>query len=186
MPVSPQRWKRSSPRSPRPNPRHSPTTTLPAGLAEQAIPYWLKAGQQAQKRSANLEALAHLGKGLELVASLPNSEHYLRQEIQLQTAVAVSMMAARGWGAPEVLQACTRARVLCEKLGDREQLFVALCGEASYHMISGNLRASDELGRQWPCARAGLRESFPAPRSAPSPVGRPSTTWETLPPPTIT
>jgi len=119
-----------------------------AGLTEQAVAYWLKAGQQAQKRSANLEALAHLGKGLELVASLPDSEHHLRQEIQLQTAVAVTMMAARGWGAPEVLQACTRARVLCEKLGDREQLFVALCGEASYHMISGSLRASDELGRQ--------------------------------------
>jgi predicted ATPase len=58
------------------------------------------------------------------------------------------MMAARGWAAPEVLQACTRARVLCEKLGDREQLFVALCGEASYHMISGNLPAADEVGRQ--------------------------------------
>jgi class 3 adenylate cyclase/predicted ATPase len=119
-----------------------------AGLTEQAVAYWLKAGQQAQKRSANLEALAHLGKGLELIASLPDPEHRLRQEIQLQTAVAVTMMAGRGWGAPEVLQACTRARVLCEKLGDRKQLFVALCGEASYHMISGNLRASDELGRQ--------------------------------------
>ena len=117
-----------------------------AGLTEQAVAYWLKAGQQAQKRSANLEALAHLGRGLELVTSLPDSEDHLRQEIRLQTAVAVTMMAARGWGAPEVLHACTRARVLCEKLGDTEQLFVALCGEASYHMISGNLRASDELG----------------------------------------
>lgn len=62
--------------------------------------------------------------------------------------MGVTMMAARGWGAPEVLQACTRARVLCEKLGDKDQLFVALCGEASYHMVSGNLRAADELGRR--------------------------------------
>ncbi len=117
-----------------------------AGLTKQAVDYWLRAGQQAQKRSANLEALAHFGKGLELVALLPDSEHRLRQEIRLQTGVGVTMMAVRGWGAPEVLQACSRARVLCEKLGDREQLFVALCGEASYHMISGNLRAADELG----------------------------------------
>jgi class 3 adenylate cyclase/tetratricopeptide (TPR) repeat protein len=119
-----------------------------AGLTERAVAYWLKAGQQAQKRSANLEAVAHLGKGLELVASLPDSENLLRQEIHLQTAMGVTMMAARGWGAPAVLQACTRARVLCEKLGDKDQLFVALCGEASYHMISGNLRAADELGRR--------------------------------------
>ena len=45
-----------------------------AGLTEQAVAYWLKAGQQALKRSANLEAMAHLGKGLELVASLPDTE----------------------------------------------------------------------------------------------------------------
>jgi tetratricopeptide (TPR) repeat protein len=83
-----------------------------------------------------------------LVASLPDTEHHLRQEIHLQSAVAVTLMAARGWGAPEVLQACTRARELCERLRDREQLFVALCGEASYHMISGNLPAADRVGRQ--------------------------------------
>ena len=100
-----------------------------AGLAEQAVAYWLKAGQQALKRSANREAVAHLGKGLELVASLPDSEGRLRQEIQLQNAMGVTMMAARGWGAPEVLQAYSKARALCEKLGDKSQLFVALCGE---------------------------------------------------------
>jgi class 3 adenylate cyclase/tetratricopeptide (TPR) repeat protein len=119
-----------------------------AGLSDQAVGYWLKAGQQAQKRSANLEAAAHLAKGLELIASLRESEDHLRQEIHLQTAMAVTMMAAKGWGAPEVLQACTRARVLCEKLGDTGRLFIALCGEASYHMISGNLIAADELGRR--------------------------------------
>ena len=117
-----------------------------AGLAAQAASYWLKAGQRALKRSANHEALAHLGKGLEMVASLPDSVDRLRQEIHLQTAMGVTMMSVRGWGAPEVLRACTRARVLCEKLGDTDQLFIALCGEASYHMISGNLRAADELG----------------------------------------
>jgi len=47
-----------------------------------------------------------------------------------------------------VLQALSKARVLSEKLGDNNQQFIALCGEASYHMISGNLRAADELGHQ--------------------------------------
>ncbi len=119
-----------------------------AGLSAQAVTYWLKAGQQAMRRSANLEAVAHLDKGLELIASLPDSEGLLRQEIDLQTAMGVTMMAARGWGAPEVLRAFSKARMLCETLGDRNQLFVAIRGEATYHMISGNLRAADELGRQ--------------------------------------
>ena len=119
-----------------------------AGLAEQAVDYWLKAGQQALKRSANPEAIAHLSKGLELVASLPDSQGRLRQEIHLQTALGVTLMAAKGFAAPDVLQAFSKARILCEKLGDQNELFVALCGEASYHMISGNLLAADELGRQ--------------------------------------
>jgi class 3 adenylate cyclase/predicted ATPase/energy-coupling factor transporter ATP-binding protein EcfA2 len=119
-----------------------------AGLAEKAVGYWLKAGMQAKKRSANLEAIAHLSKGLELVSSIADSETRLREEIDLQTALGVAMMAAKGWAAPEVLQACTRARELCERLGETKQLFIALCGEASYHMISGNLRAADELGER--------------------------------------
>lgn len=79
-----------------------------AGLAEQAVDYWLKAGQQALKRSANPEAIAHLSKGLELVASLPDSQGRLRQEIHLQTALGVTLMAAKGFAAPDVLQAFLR------------------------------------------------------------------------------
>ena len=38
-----------------------------AGLVERAVPYWGRAGELAAGRSANLEAIAHLSKGLELV-----------------------------------------------------------------------------------------------------------------------
>ena len=39
-----------------------------AGLLAQAIPYWQRAGQRAIQRSAHPEAIAHLTKGLELLA----------------------------------------------------------------------------------------------------------------------
>ena len=42
-----------------------------AGFLVQAIPYWQQAGQRAVERSANVEAVAHLTKGLELLATLP-------------------------------------------------------------------------------------------------------------------
>ncbi|MGH6873581.1 MAG: adenylate/guanylate cyclase domain-containing protein, partial [Aestuariivirgaceae bacterium] len=119
-----------------------------AGSADKAIPYWLKAGQVALKRSANSEAIAHLRKGIELITSLSDSEERLKLEIQLQAALGIAMMAAKGFGAPEVLQAMSRARALSEKLGDDHQLFMALCGEASYHMISGHLREADALGHR--------------------------------------
>ena len=44
-----------------------------AGLIAQAIPYWLQAGQLASRRSAHVEAVNHLTRGLELLAALPDS-----------------------------------------------------------------------------------------------------------------
>jgi len=119
-----------------------------AHAAERAVPYWLKAGQAALKRSANREAIAHLQKGNELISSLPDSEERLKLEFQLQAGLGIAMMGAKGFGAPDVLEAMSRARVLSEKLHDNHQLFIALCGEASYHMISGHLREADALGHE--------------------------------------
>ena len=42
-----------------------------AGLSAQAIPYWQQAGQRAIERSANVEAINHLTKGLEVLKTLP-------------------------------------------------------------------------------------------------------------------
>src|SRR5713101_9078511 len=44
-----------------------------AGLNEQAVGYWHKAGQRASERSAHVEAIAHLRQGLELLATLPET-----------------------------------------------------------------------------------------------------------------
>ena len=125
-----------------------------AGVNYQAAAYWLKAGQLALKRSANLEAASHLHKGLELVGSLPESEDRLRLELSLQTATGTAMIAAKGWGAPEVLQAFSSARRLADTLGDKPQIFAAMRGESSYQTISGNLRAAKILGHQ--CQSLGL------------------------------
>lgn len=119
-----------------------------AELPDQAGEYWLKAGQQALTRSANIEALGHLGKGLEVVASLPSTEARLKREVHLQNAMGVAAMAVKGWGAPDVLHAFSSARKLCERLDDSNELFVAVRGEASYQLISGHLREADDLGRQ--------------------------------------
>ena len=42
-----------------------------AGLSAQAIPYWQQAGQRAIQRSAHLEAIGHLTRGLEVLKILP-------------------------------------------------------------------------------------------------------------------
>jgi class 3 adenylate cyclase len=44
-----------------------------AGLIEQAVPYWQQAGERAVDRSAYVEAISHLSKGLELLTTLPET-----------------------------------------------------------------------------------------------------------------
>ena len=44
-----------------------------AGLAEPAVGYWQRAGQRAVERSAYVEAISHLTKGLEVLKTLPDT-----------------------------------------------------------------------------------------------------------------
>ena len=60
-----------------------------AGLAEQAVAYWLKAGQQALARSAMAEAVAQLRKGLDVLAGLPDGPWRQQQELDLQTRARI-------------------------------------------------------------------------------------------------
>ena len=55
-----------------------------AGLTERAIPYWQQAGERATQRSAHLEAVAHLTKGLELLKTLPDTPARAQQELNFQ------------------------------------------------------------------------------------------------------
>ncbi|MGY4432864.1 putative ATPase [Bradyrhizobium sp. F1.13.1] len=48
---------------------------------ERAVGYWLKAGERAAQRSANLEAIRHLTRGLEALNTLPENFERDRQEL---------------------------------------------------------------------------------------------------------
>ena len=65
--------ERSFPRSPRPSPNCWRSTTPRRASAQQAVDYWQRAGQRAMQRSAYVEAIAHLTKGLELLETLPET-----------------------------------------------------------------------------------------------------------------
>lgn len=78
--------------------------------------------------------------------NLPESRERLQHELDYQKAVGIAMMAARGWAAKEVLDAYTRARALCEALGDERELFIVLRGEGQYRMIRGESGLARSLG----------------------------------------
>jgi predicted ATPase len=70
-----------------------------AGLIEKAATLWAKAGQRSLERSALVEAVGQLRKGLALVASLPEGVARMQHELDLQTALGKAMIATKGYAA---------------------------------------------------------------------------------------
>ena len=110
-----------------------------AGLSTQAIAYWQRAGQCAIERSAHLEAIAHLTKGLELLTTLPDGPQRIQQELTLHIALGPALTATKGqaarrWNTP------ARARELCRQVGETPQLFQALFGLWGFYEAQGNCR----------------------------------------------
>jgi predicted ATPase len=67
-----------------------------AGLTNKAITYWGIAGRKSAARSAMLEAIGQLRKGLELVATLPTGPSRLLYELEFQSAFGGALSAAKG------------------------------------------------------------------------------------------
>ena len=83
-----------------------------AGLDDPAIEWWGKAGDQALRRSASQEAVAHLGKALALMdkPGSGTSADVSSRRVQLRVAYANALIAARGHGARETAEAFATAR----------------------------------------------------------------------------
>lgn len=111
-----------------------------AGLPEKAITYWLKAGVRSRERSADNEAIGHLRKGLSLLETLAESRARDERELQFLTTLAPAYIAARGYAAPEVGTILLRARELCERSGDKQQLFGIMLGLWEWHIVRADLR----------------------------------------------
>lgn len=109
-----------------------------AGLIEKAIGYWLKAGLRSREQFANVEAIAHFTRGLELLAKLEPSPQRDGIELALLGPLGTAYIAARGYAAPEVGPVFHRARELCEQVGDTPQIFAMMRGHFAYHIVRGD------------------------------------------------
>jgi predicted ATPase len=119
-----------------------------AGLNEQAVGYWHQAGQRAAQRSANVEAINHLTKGLEVLMTLPDTLERARQELDVQTTLGPVLMAVKGFTSLDAERAYARARELCQQVGETSQLFPVLCGLFRFHMVRAEFQATRELAEQ--------------------------------------
>jgi class 3 adenylate cyclase/predicted ATPase len=83
-----------------------------AGLDDLAIEWWGKAGDQALRRSAFQEAIAHLGKAIAMADSAGGGQavDVSGQQLHMRVAYGNALIATRGYGAPETTEAFARAR----------------------------------------------------------------------------
>ena len=93
-----------------------------AGLTEQAVVYWLRAGQQALARSAMAEAVAQLRKGQDVLAGLPDGPWRQQQELDLLIALTSALTATKGYSAAEVGETLAQARTLAKQFDGQEYL----------------------------------------------------------------
>ncbi len=116
-----------------------------AGETERAVDQWLKAGRFSAERSAHLEAISHLERGLSALAALPEGAARDRREIELQLARGLSLFTAKGFVASEAAHAYARARELAEQQGDASQRFMAVYGLWQSNMGSGMVASARGL-----------------------------------------
>ena len=95
---------------------------------QRAALYLWQAGENALRRWAYPEAVAHLTRGLEVLQRWPETTARLRHELDIQLLLASALVATRSFAAPEVGGAYTRALELCEQLGGTPQRFAILRG----------------------------------------------------------
>ena len=112
----------------------------------QAAEYFQIAAENAAQVSAHYEAMALLTRGLELLHKLPADRSRDQRELAMQLALGASLMALAGFAADGVRDAYTRAKQLCETLGNPEpQMQMVLRGLWGYHLVRAEYPAAREL-----------------------------------------
>jgi predicted ATPase len=117
-----------------------------AGCTAQAVVYWQRAGQHASDRSAHLEAIRHVTTGIELLTTLPETPAHTQHALTLHVTLGAALQMAKGHAAPEVEQAYTQARVLCQQVGETPELAPVLLGLWRYYLVRPQLHTARELG----------------------------------------
>jgi class 3 adenylate cyclase/tetratricopeptide (TPR) repeat protein len=118
---------------------------IEAGLSEAAFEWWRKAGEQALKRSAYSEAIAHLGKAVTIADELPDEPGGPVNRLHLQIAYGRALRGSLGHSAPETVAAWTRARQFAAKINDPVELAPIHSGLFNASLTRGEIVPMREL-----------------------------------------
>jgi class 3 adenylate cyclase/predicted ATPase len=119
-----------------------------ASRPDKAIPLWHRAGGLALQTAALQEALRHLTRAMDLLPELPEGPDRDRQELPLQVSLGVAEGQIRGYSAPKVRQAYTRAHELCSRMRHSPHIFTVLQGLYIFYAMCAETRRVLEVSEE--------------------------------------
>jgi len=122
-----------------------------ARILEQAVAYWCRAGQHSVAKSAFVEAIGQLRRGLSLIADLPDTGARKQQELDLQVTLAAALRFPKGYAHSEVAEALGRARSLILETEGAGTIayFAMLFGLVGVNYIGGKPKAALEYAQEF-------------------------------------
>jgi class 3 adenylate cyclase/tetratricopeptide (TPR) repeat protein len=115
-----------------------------AGLIRKAVEYWLRAGKKAADRSANIEAIAHLQRGIATASHLPEDTAKDLLEFNLHFALAPCLIATQGPASGPAMATFTRAHELCKRLEDPAEYLQVMFWLVTASVVRGELKQAEE------------------------------------------
>ena len=122
-----------------------------SGLIDAAIEWWGKAGEQALARSAFQEAIAHLGKAIEMAdnaapgAAAATGISFASRRLKLQTSYGQALLWSKGYADKEANAAFTRAEELAGRTEDTAERLKIYYGQCLGNLLRGEYTSAQNL-----------------------------------------
>ncbi len=113
-----------------------------------ATQYFMIAARNATGVFAYEEAAALARRGLEMLGMLPDSPQRAQQEMGLQLMLGTSLSFAKGHSLAEAGKSMTRARELCQQMGEPPQLFTVSFALWSFYIVGAKIQEAHQMAEQ--------------------------------------
>jgi class 3 adenylate cyclase/tetratricopeptide (TPR) repeat protein len=117
-----------------------------SGNDARAIDYLIRAGQQAQQRSAYSQSKTYLQQALSRLNDQPAGDGRDRTAIAIHRGLADAEQVTNGYAAPEYEYHLTRRHELAQRLGDTTQIFYSLVGMSVLSAFRLELGRAQDIG----------------------------------------
>jgi class 3 adenylate cyclase/tetratricopeptide (TPR) repeat protein len=120
-----------------------------AGRPLEAIEAWLQAGANAAARSANVEAIEHLRRGIGLLDKVEDPRQRRQLELNLQVTMMGSILATQSATSPELHACCERGLALCGQGEPTPLVFPFAFGKFTFVNCRGRCQEAEQLARMF-------------------------------------